>query len=89
MSRLGAGAARRKEGVDSVLKAFSDACVICGILSGKRKLMPTGDGKKVCPDCLAQSGVSLADLTRTLVQEAEHLEAEKDKPKPEGYGGWA
>ena len=64
-----------------------DNCVMCGAQPRHRYIFNLPEGK-LCLQCLPD------DLKGAQAQQREaeyqaHLEAERNKPKPEGYGEWA
>lgn len=98
MARRGLGAAQegyqkmldaKRKKVENVMSTMTKSCAGCQVSSSKRRLfvLPEGD---LCADCAAKN---IPPGPKTVYElEAEHkafLEAERNKPKPESYGGWA
>jgi hypothetical protein len=81
--------ADKQKKVNAVLDAFVKRCSVCDVASSKRRLftLPEGD---ICAHCAGET-VGKAGLSVYELEAAHkvHLETEKNKPKPEGYGGWA
>lgn len=99
MSRRGRGSASesyekmmaaRKDKMQAIVGGIVKNCVVCQISSSKRRLFVTAEGD-ICVYCAGEKGM-LEDGKSMYQLENEHkahLEAEKNKPAPEGYGEWS
>jgi hypothetical protein len=79
----------RRKKVESVLDTMTKKCVYCQVSSSKRRLFSLAEGD-ICAQCAAEHiPVSDKTLYELEADHKVHLEAEKNKPKPETYGDWA
>lgn len=99
MSRRGRGSASesyekmmaaKKAKMQTILSGIVKSCAICQVSSSKRRLFTTVEGD-ICVICaddkgLLEDGKSMYQLEE---EQKAHLEAEKNKPAPEGYGEWS
>lgn len=82
----------RRKKLESVVNTMTKSCVYCRVSSSKRRLFSLAEGD-ICALCAGTNGLIGPTKNKTIYELEEehkaHLEAEKNKPKPESYGGWA
>lgn len=76
-----------KKAVEDVRNAMTRTCSKCEKPGSKARLFNLPDGL-VCLGCLPEGMSGLEALEAEDVYKAR-LEVERNKPKPENYGGWA
>lgn len=79
---------RQKADFQKVLNTMARSCSMCEVSSSKRRLFDLPEGL-VCVTCCNLAGVNILEANEREAAYKLHLEAERNKPRPESFGEWA
>lgn len=79
---------KQKADHEKILGLILKNCSVCEVSSGKRRLFDLQEGL-ICITCCNLKGMNAVQAHDAEELYKAHLEAERNKPRPENFGEWA